>query len=107
MTVCRVLLNTDMKASETGPSPDRFRVTVNGVAFEVVFDPSQPGAYHYTRLTGPASGHGFTARRSDHQRSTTLEHEAQIRAFLEWVEPVAGYVEDDPDDDGEVDTSDS
>ena len=51
-----------MEAHEPEPSPDRFRMTVNGAEFEVAYDPSQPGAYHYTRLTEPASGYGFTAR---------------------------------------------
>jgi hypothetical protein len=90
-----------MEAHEPEPSPDRFRMTVNGAEFEVAYDPSQPGAYHYTRLTEPASGYGFTARRSDSQRSTIPEHEASIRAFLDAVDPVTGYLEDDPDDDGE------
>ena len=96
-----------MEANDTEPSPDRFRTTVTGVDFEVAYDPSQPGAYHYTRLTGPASGYGFTGRRSDHQRSTMYEHEAQIRAFLGAVDPVTGYIEDDPDDDSEDDSSDA
>ncbi|GGN43895.1 hypothetical protein FHR83_008043 [Actinoplanes campanulatus] len=87
-----------MEPSDTGPSPDRFRLTVNGDVFDVEYDPTQPGAYHYTRLTGPAPGHGFTSRRSDHARSTIAEHVEEIRGFLDLVDPSTGYIEDDPED---------
>jgi hypothetical protein len=90
-----------MEPSESGSSPDRLRLTVDGDVFEVAYDPTQPGAYHYTRLTGPAPGYGFTRRRSDHARSTTAEHVKAVRSFLDVVDPATGYIEDDPDDDGE------
>jgi hypothetical protein len=94
-------LNTVMKANEPGPSPDPCRITVDGEEFEVEDDAAQPGVHHYTRLTGPAPGSGFTIRRSDHRRSTeTLQHEARIRAYLDLVDPSTGYIDDDPDDDG-------
>ena len=93
-----------MEPSRTGPSPDRLRLTVDGDVFDVAYDPEQPGAYHYTRLTGPAPGHGFTSRRSDQARSTTAEHVEAIRSFLDVVDPVTGYMTDGPDDDGEDDT---
>jgi hypothetical protein len=95
-----------MNPSDTEPSPDRFRLSVDGDVFDVAYDPTQPGAYHYTRLTGPAPGYGFTRRRSDHVRSTSAEHVEAIRSFLGMVDPVTGYIEDDPDDDGEDDTPD-
>ncbi|MFT4083366.1 MAG: hypothetical protein QM638_12340 [Nocardioides sp.] len=79
-------------------SPDRFRVTVDGEIFQVEYDEAQPGAYHYTRLTGPAVGYGFTSRRSDRGTSTTREHVAAIRSFLEAVDPRTGYLEDESDD---------
>ena len=75
-----------MDSSNAGPSPDRFQLTVNGDVFDVAYDPEQSGAYHYTRLTGPAPGHGFTSRCSDHARSTTAEHMEAIRSFLEVVD---------------------
>jgi hypothetical protein len=78
--------------SDTGPSADRFRLTVDVDAFDVAYDPTQPGAYHYTRLTGPAPGYGFTSRRSDHARSTKAEHVKEIRSFLDLVDPVTGYM---------------
>ena len=84
-----------MTSSDSDPSPDRFRITVDGEDFDVAYDLSQPGAYHYTRRTGPAPGYGFTARRSDHGRSSRAEHIEQIRAFLSAVDPVTGYLEDD------------
>jgi hypothetical protein len=77
------------------PSPDRFRLRVDGIEFDVAYDESQPGAYHYTRRTPPAAGYGFTARRSDHVRSTMAEHEAAVRDFLAQVDPDTGYIEDD------------
>ena len=84
-------------------SPDTLRLSVDGVVFDVVYDLAQPGAYHYTRRTEPAAGSGFTSRRSDHARSTTAEHVNAIRSFLAMVDSVTGYIEDDPDDDGEDD----
>ncbi|MBO3741834.1 hypothetical protein [Actinoplanes flavus] len=87
-----------MELSGTEPSPDRSQLTVDDDVFDIVYDPTQPGAYHYTRLTGPAPGYGFTSRRSDHARSTTAEHVKQIRSFLDMVDPVTGYIEDDSGD---------
>ncbi|WP_250032873.1 hypothetical protein [Paractinoplanes maris] len=94
-----------MEPSDTEPSPDRFQLTVDDEPFDVAYDPAQPGAYHYTRLTGPAPGYGFSSRRSDQVRSTVVEHVEEIRSFLDIVDPVTGYIEDDPDDDGGDDTS--
>jgi hypothetical protein len=86
---------------DAAASPDTLRLTVDGDVFDVVYDPAQPGAYHYTRLTGPAPGYGSTSRCSDHARCTTAEHVEAIRSFLAMVDPVTGYIEDDPDDEGE------
>lgn len=86
-------------------SPDAFELTVDGVEFSVVYDPTQPGGYHYTRRTPPAYGYGFSSRRSDHTRSTVAEHEASIRNFLSMCDPETGYIEDDTDD-GSDDTDD-
>lgn len=90
-----------MEPHHPGSSPARFRLTVDGDVFDIAYDPAQPRAYHYTRLTGPAPGYGFTSQRSDHAGSTTAEHLKAIRSFLEMVDPATGYIEDDPDDDGE------
>jgi hypothetical protein len=93
----RCRLNAAVEPPEPEPSPDRRRLTVDGEVFDVAYDPEQPGAYHYRRLTGPAPGYGFTVRKSTHARSTTAEHRARIRGFLEEVDPITGYLEDDPD----------
>lgn len=90
-------LSTTMDSGPPEASADRFQLTVDGEDFDVRYDPSQPGAYHYTRLTGPAPGYGFTSRRSDHGRSTVVEHVDAIRSFLRLVDPETGYIPDDPD----------
>jgi hypothetical protein len=86
-------------ADRSGP---RAIGSVDGMAFSVTYDSSQPGAYHYTRLPGPpggpAVGYGFTSRRSDHGRDSTRAHEAAIRDFVAMVDPVTGYIEDADDD---------
>ena len=87
-----------MKPSETESIPARFRLTVDGDVFDVAYDPKQPGTYHYSRITGPAPGYGFTSRRSDHAERAAAQHVTAIRSFLEMVDPVTGYLEDDPDD---------
>ncbi len=48
--------------------------------------------------------HSAESRRSDHARSTTAEHVEAIRSFLAMVDPVTGYIEDEPDDDGKDET---
>lgn len=82
-------------ADDDTTSPDAFEVTVDGVEFSVVHDPSQPGAYHYTRRTPPAYGYGFISRRSDHRRSSTRQHVDAIRRFLAACDPATGYLADD------------
>ena len=99
-------LTSGVDESEASPSPDAFEVTVDGIEFSVVYDNRQPGTYHYTRRTHPAYGYGFTSRRSDHQRSTPAHHVDAIRDFLDICDPVTGYIEDDPDDDGSDDVED-
>lgn len=76
-------------------SPDDFRITVDGQEFHVRHDSQQPGCYHYSWLTGPAEGYGFSSGRSDHQKSSILDHEVEIRSFLGMVDPETGYIEDD------------
>jgi hypothetical protein len=99
-------LNDIVEPSGTESSPDRLRVTVDGEVFDVAYDPAQPGAYHYTRINGPAAGYGFSTRRSDHARSTTAEHVAKIRGVLDVVNPTTGYIDDDPTEVGANDAAD-
>ena len=89
--------------SDGSPSPDAFEVVVDGVRFSVIHDEDQPGAYHYERRTPPASGYGFTSRRSDHQRSTMVHHLDAIRDFLSVCDPATGYIEEDLDDSDDED----
>lgn len=95
-----------MDDSDEAASPDAFDVTVDDIEFSVAYDLTQPGAYHYSRHTPPADDYGFTSRRSDHRRSTTAQHIEAIRRFLAACDPVTGYIEDDPDDDGSDDVID-
>ncbi|GAB2858068.1 hypothetical protein [Nocardioides pacificus] len=73
-------------------SPDEFELAVDGMTFMVAYDSEQPGTYHYKRLGGvpggPALGHGFTERRSDHQRQTTTAHVEAIREWAEGLDPL-------------------
>lgn len=90
-----------MDTDEPGPddvSPDRLRMSVDGVEFDARYDLSQPGTYHYTRLTEPAAGYGFTGGTFTRGRTSLREHEDSIRSFLEMVDPVTGYLEDDGGD---------
>lgn len=86
-----------MTPSDPEVSPDSFRLTIEGELFDVAYDLTQPGTYHYRRLSGPAPGYGFTSRRSDHVRSTITEHMSNVRAFLADVNPLTGYLEDSQD----------
>jgi hypothetical protein len=74
--------------------PDRFQLTVDGDLFDVRYDVDQPGAYHYTWLSGPNEGYGFTSRRSDEGRATSVDQHVQaIRRFLAQIDPETGYID--------------
>jgi hypothetical protein len=90
-----------MEPSGPGSSQERFQLRVDGDVFDVAYDPTQPGTFHYTRLAGPAPGYGFSSQQFDHAGSTTAEHVKAIRSFLDMMDPATGYIEDDPDDDAE------
>lgn len=76
------------------PAPDRQRLTVDGELFEVDYDSTQPGAYHFVWLTGPNPGYGFTTRVSSHTRQPQRVLIDSIVAFLAQVDPQTGYIED-------------
>lgn len=84
-----------MAPDEADSSLDHFQLKVDGELFQIDYDLTQPGAYHYSRLTGPAPGNGFTSRTSTFGRRTLAHHTASIRAFLQAVDPLTGYIEDD------------
>jgi len=73
-----------------------YRLVVDGVELEVHVDLEQPGAVHFTRLTPPAVGYGFTARISSYDPSwwTRERLETSARDFLRDCDPVTGYLED-------------
>lgn len=93
-----------MESKEQDLSPDYLELIVDGFAFSVAYDASQPGTYHYTRLPGapggPAVDYGFTSGRSDRQRESTEAHIEAIQDFISVVDPATGYIED-TDEDGE------
>lgn len=86
-----------MPRDRSDASADHLRLTVDGQVFEVAYDPEQPGAYHYSWVSGPNHGYGFSSGRFDHRRRTVEEHEKRIRNFLSAVDPDTGYIEDDGD----------
>lgn len=65
----------------------------------------RPAPNHYDRVSGPNTGYGFTTRfagldetagRISHDHQPTLaEHVDDIREFLEQVNPLTGYIEDE------------
>ena len=89
-----------MGPSQSPWSPDDFELAVDDERFHVVYDATQPGAYHYTWLTGPAPGYGFTSQSSSLDRRAVEHHLEAIRTFLKMVDPTTGYIEDDPADQG-------
>lgn len=69
------------------------RVEVDGEVFEVVAGgPGNPGAYHYTWMSGRDPDYGFTAAWSDRRTPTVSEHEESIRDFLSHIDPGTGYM---------------
>ena len=77
--------------TERPPLPRR--LVVDAEIFELSEDPDQPGGCHYTWLTGPHPGYGFTSVPSDGHTLTVDEHEAAIREFLGAVDPATGYLD--------------
>lgn len=51
------------------------------------------GGTHYAWLTGPNDGYGFTS--SAPADSPPEQHTASIRGFLDLVDPVTGFIQDD------------
>lgn len=75
-------------------APDHQRLTVNGELFEVNYDPSQPGTYHFAWLNGPNPDYGFSTRVSTHTRQPQQFLIDSAIDFLEQIDPRTGYVED-------------
>ncbi len=55
--------------------------------------PDRPGQYHYTWVSGPNPGYGFSEATSDGRALSNADFEASIRNFLAQVDPGTGYIE--------------
>ena len=77
----------------SGRERESTRLDVDGETFEAARDPEQPGAVHFTWVSGPNPGYGFTSRRSDQGEMTEEEQVDAIRGFLAQIDPVTGYID--------------
>lgn len=70
-------------------------VEVDGEVFELTSGP-QPGSHHYTWVSGPNDGYGFSqSGGSSRQTLSADEHRESIRGFLAMIDPQTGYIGDD------------
>jgi hypothetical protein len=69
------------------------RVQVDGEVFDVVAERDRPGQVHYTWVSGPNPGYGFSTGTSDGREMSDADIEASIRNFLAQVDPETGYIE--------------
>ncbi len=69
------------------------RVEVDGEVFDVAAECDRPGQYHYTWVSGPSPGYGFSVGNSDGHAVSNADIEADIRNFLAQVDPATGYIE--------------
>ena len=87
-----------------GPQEDSapaMRLSCDGEMFEL--RPERSGGTHYTWLSGPNPGYGFTvsaiievteAGISSRENPNIEQHETHIRNFLSMIDPKTGYIED-------------
>jgi hypothetical protein len=68
-----------------------FRLEVRGEVFAL--RPDQQGGTDYTWLSGPNPGYGFSL--SPTPKISLDEHRANIRDFLDMIDPATGYIGDD------------
>lgn len=62
----------------------------NGEVFEL--RPDDFGGTHYTWLSGPNPGYGFSMSPTDDEIE---QHQSNIRTFLSMIEARTGYIEED------------
>jgi hypothetical protein len=67
-----------------------FMLEVDGERFAL--RPDKQGGTHYTWLSGPNPGYGFS--QSPTPNMSRDEHRENIRSFLAQVDPSTGYIED-------------
>ena len=81
---------------EEGTAPAK-RLRCDGETFEL--RPARSGGTHYTWLSGPNEGYGFTTSavlpEAGPGRIDDEGHLANIRGFLAIIDPDTGYVADD------------
>jgi hypothetical protein len=80
-------------APRTTDASDTESVTleVDGETFQL--RPDDFGGTHYTWLSGPNAGYGFSL--SPTRDESLAEHRSSIRSFLAMIDPTTGYIEDD------------
>lgn len=66
------------------------RLACDGEIFEL--RPDKFGGTHYTWLSGPNPGYGFSVSPT---ADDVEEHQTNIRSFLAMIDPRTGYLEDD------------
>ena len=78
---------------ETDSEPDVpwLELEVDGELFAL--RPDKHGGTHYTWISGPNSGYGFS--QSPTPSMSLDEHRENIRNFLIEIDPSTGYIEDD------------
>jgi hypothetical protein len=73
------------------------RLSCDGETFEL--RPEKSGGTHYTWLSGPNPGYGFTTSAvlpdAEPESTGDDEHQANIRWFLSVIDPETGYIADD------------
>lgn len=80
------------------PAASARRLSCDGETFEL--RPDQFGSTHYTWLSGPNPGYGFTTSAilpaAQPSRIDDIElHQANIRNFLSMIDPETGYIAED------------
>jgi hypothetical protein len=89
----------------TGPEEDAapaMRISCDGETFEL--RPERSGGTHYTWLSGPNLGYGFTTSPVMEGTGVAMslrddldvgQHQTNIRNFLSMIDPETGYIEED------------
>lgn len=70
---------------------ESWRMSVDGEEFEVSRPDGKPGTYHFTWLTGPDPGYGFSTHPPVPVGREQLEE--AVREFLAQVDPDTGHIE--------------
>ena len=73
--------------------PESRSISVDRQTFDVYVLAEEPEQYHLIWRSGPNPGYGFSCRRSDGEALTEPQLIAQIRDFLEHINPASGYLD--------------